>query len=71
MKYKDEKIERICKYCERAGALVNTDIVLCEKRGIVSAAGSCRKFIFDPLKYVPPKNAKIKKLEYVDIDDIN
>ena len=28
---------------------------MCPKRGVVSAAGSCRRFRYDPLKRVPPK----------------
>ena len=31
------------------------DQVMCLKRGIMSAAGSCRAFRYDPLTRVPPK----------------
>ena len=28
--------------------------ILCAKKGVVSRAGSCRAFRYDPLKRVPP-----------------
>ena len=68
MKKRYEELERSCRTCERAELLENKDIVLCEKKGIVAPNGLCRKFIYDPLKRVPPKIAPAPKLEYVDID---
>jgi hypothetical protein len=47
-------IEPRCAYCKR-GAQLGEDQVMCLKKGIVSAAGSCRGFRYDPLKRVPPK----------------
>lgn len=43
-----------CAYCQR-GTPLDDDKVMCVKKGIVSAAGSCRRFRYDPLKRVPPK----------------
>lgn len=43
-----------CAYCQR-GTPLDGDKVMCVKKGIVSAAGSCRRFRYDPLKRVPPK----------------
>ena len=60
--------EKMCRTCEHAEPLVDTDKVLCEKKGIVRADSVCRKFIYDALKRVPPKAAAAPKLEYVDID---
>ena len=50
----EKDIEPRCAYCKR-GALLDEDQVMCVKKGIVSPAGSCRKFKYDPLKRVPPK----------------
>ncbi len=43
-----------CAYCSH-GATLDEDHIMCIKKGIVSAAGSCRRFRYDPLKRVPPK----------------
>ncbi len=68
MKRKVPEIEKMCRTCEHAELLVDPDVVLCEKKGIVSAGNVCRKFIYDTLKRVPPKKAEAPKLEYIDID---
>ena len=41
-----------CAYCSR-GTQLNETHVLCKKRGITLASGSCRSFRYDPLKRVP------------------
>ena len=46
-------IEPRCAYCQR-GALLEEGKILCVKKGVVSPAGSCRRFQYDPLKRVPP-----------------
>lgn len=43
-----------CAYCQK-GTPLEDGQVMCVKKGIVSAAGSCRRFHYDPLKRVPPK----------------
>lgn len=50
----EKDIEPRCAYCKK-GARLDEDQVMCVKKGIVSPAGSCRKFKYDPLKRVPPK----------------
>ena len=63
------EIEKMCRTCEHAELLVDTDRVLCDRKGIVKADGICRKFVYDILKRVPPKNnPEAPKLEYIDID---
>ena len=49
-----KEIEPRCAYCQR-GAKLSDDKVMCLKKGIVSPAGQCRRFKYDPLKRVPPK----------------
>ena len=49
-------IEPRCAYCKR-GAALDEERVMCMKKGIVSAAGACRAFKYEPLKRVPPKPA--------------
>lgn len=43
-----------CAYCRR-GTSLGEDQVMCIKKGIVPAGGSCRAFRYDPLKRVPPR----------------
>lgn len=60
-------IEPRCAYCKK-GAQLEEDRVMCLKKGIVSASGSCRSFRYDPLKRVPPKplHADFSKLKDED-----
>ena len=46
-------IEPQCAYCKRGSPVSETE-VMCLKKGIVAADGSCRSFRYDPLKRVPP-----------------
>lgn len=50
----EKDIDPRCAYCKR-GVALDEDQIMCVKKGIVSPAGSCRKFKYDPLKRVPPK----------------
>ncbi len=50
-------IEPRCTYCAK-GSPLEKDTVLCPKKGVVSAGGSCRSFQYDPLKRVPPAPAQ-------------
>ena len=65
---KHANYECICAYCEKASGIYDEDTMICQSRGIVSKAYSCRKFIYDPLKRIPPKAISAPKLEYINID---
>ena len=49
-----KKIDPRCAYCAR-GVRLEEERILCAKKGIVTPAGSCRGFQYDPLKRTPPK----------------
>lgn len=49
-----KRIEKSCTYC-RFGTMLEENLALCTKRGVVSAERKCRKFRYDPLKRVPSK----------------
>ena len=51
-----ENIDPRCAYCAK-GSLLEGEQILCSKKGVVAASGSCRGFCYDPLKRVPPKPA--------------
>ena len=50
----EKGIEPRCGYCRRSAPLEDGK-VMCVKKGVVSAAGACRRFQYDPLKRVPPR----------------
>lgn len=54
-----KKIEPCCSWC-RSGVKISDTEVACIRRGIVSSAGSCRKFKYDPLKRDPPVTSPLK-----------
>lgn len=60
-------IDPRCAYCKK-GALLDEERVVCLKKGIVSAAGSCRGFRYDPLKRIPPKPVRADFSQLKDED---
>lgn len=66
---KIDKSERICAFCELATPLCNNDTVLCRINGVVTRDHKCKRFVYDPLKRIPPKAQTLPELEYINIDD--
>lgn len=62
-----KKITRSCSYCQR-GTAMEDDQILCQKRGVVSAYYSCRKFRYNPCKRVPAKMKALDLDKYKDVD---
>lgn len=62
-----KKIPRSCSYCT-CGTKLDSEQVLCTKRGVVSACASCRKFTYDPCKRVPPKPKALNFSQYKEED---
>ena len=50
----EKNMEPRCFYCVRYTPLDGEQVV-CIKKGVVPAGGSCRSFRYDPLKRVPPR----------------
>ena len=57
MKLFQKKIEPRCAYCVYGRPMGELQVA-CEKKGVMSAASSCRKFRNDPLKRTPPRPVK-------------
>lgn len=55
----NESIEPHCAYCAHCKP-DNEYQGVCEYRGIVAMAGSCRRFTYDALRRRPPKPARIR-----------
>ncbi len=63
----EKNMEPRCAYCKR-GAPLDEEQVMCLKKGIVSAGGSCGRFKYDPLKRIPlkPVTADFSRLKEED-----
>lgn len=62
-----KKIDRSCSYCI-FGTKIDEEQVLCIKKGVVSACGSCRKFKYDPCKRVPARPKPLDPSKYDNED---
>ena len=51
-----KEIEPRCVYCAN-GASIGNEQIACLHRGIVPEGYHCRRFVYDPLKRVPPQPA--------------
>lgn len=58
-----KNMEKRCAYCA-SGSLINEREVACPYKGVMDAAGACRRFAYDPLKRVPPRPAALKTEKY-------
>ena len=62
-----KKIEKSCTYC-RYGTMLDEEVALCTKRGVVSIGRKCRKFSYDPIKRVPSKPKAVNFDKYNNED---
>ena len=60
-------IEPCCAYCRRVTNISAAETV-CYKRGVVSSAGQCKSFKYDPFKRQPPAPAPIDGSKYTEED---
>ena len=67
---KDDRMEKTCRFCERAKTLSDGSVMLCEKLGVVGATFSCRRFRYDPLKRDPKRPRLEEALERLEFTDI-
>ncbi len=66
MKIYGNNIKPACAYCERGTKISSFEKVTCSKYGVVDDSYSCRKFIYDPTKRMPPKRVALPKFEKSD-----
>jgi hypothetical protein len=62
-----KSIEPRCSYCQRANPIENEEVI-CVKKGIVDESFSCRHFVYDPLKRIPPTPAVLDLSTLDDAD---
>ncbi len=58
-----KNMEKRCAYCA-SGSVLNEREVACPYKGVMDAAGSCRRFAYDPLKRIPPRPAALESKKY-------
>ena len=63
-----KNIEKSCSYCVHAANLVDSDRVLCSKKGMIPCEQDCKKFKYDPLKRNPVKS---KPKDFAQMDDVD
>ena len=49
-----KQIEPNCAYCSHSRDMDDT-MLACDREGIVPAGHACKRFVYDPLRRVPPK----------------
>ena len=50
-----KEIEKVCAYCEHGKPILGTEDIICPKKGLVKAYFCCGKFLYTPLRRIPPK----------------
>ena len=53
--YEEYDIAKKCAFCEYASPTLDTERMICRKKGIVSAEFSCRAFSYDLMKRAPKR----------------
>ena len=51
----DKDISPACKYCATGKAVEDDGVIICYKKGMVSADYSCRHYKYDPIKRQPKR----------------
>lgn len=64
MKLFSKQIQPKCEYCRHAQYFSGCEIVGCKHCGVMSLEGSCRHFVYDPLKRVPDPPAVFTPKNY-------
>lgn len=62
-----KKMARSCSYCIHSTVL-DEELMLCTKKGVVNAYKKCRKFSYDPCKRIPVKAKALDFNKYSEED---
>ena len=54
-------VEPRCEYCEHGTRSADGRQVFCKRKGVMPLAAKCRKYVYDPLKRVPFRQAQLKQ----------
>ena len=61
-------IEPKCRYCRFGTRVVESDTVLCPKKGVMDKNEYCKKFRYDALKRKPQTQAPTEVLTFTESD---
>lgn len=54
----NKKLQHRCEYCVHGIGILNSNEIICKKKGVTDRQDCCRRYKYDPLKRTP-ENAKI------------
>lgn len=58
-----KNMEKRCAYCAHGRSISETQVV-CKRKGVVDAGGHCFRFVYDPLRRVPPRPAALRTEQF-------
>lgn len=67
-----DNLDCFCGYCEYGTPVPSSDgemLVICPRKGLVSADYVCKAFRYDPLKREPKRKSADAEYEFVKIDE--
>lgn len=56
-------VEPRCEYCELGQRSADGRQVFCKRKGVVLPGEKCRKYVYDPLKRVPFRQAQLRQYQ--------
>lgn len=59
-------VEKRCEYCENGQRSADGTQIFCKKRGVVQPGEHCRRYVYDPLRRVPFRQAQLKTYQPED-----
>ncbi len=59
-------VEPRCEYCAHGQRSADGKQVFCPRKGVVQAGQHCRKYVYDPLKRIPFRQAELKEYSAED-----
>lgn len=68
LKLFSQTIPPSCSYCQFGFITQDRASVLCNKKGVMSPQGSCRKFRYAPLKRVPKRPRPLQLHDSADFE---
>lgn len=61
-------IDPACAYCSYGRRSKDSQMILCEKQGVVSPCFYCRKFHYSPFKRIPKRSPILPQFDKSDFE---
>ena len=59
-------VEPACEHCRWGRPTPNAQMILCQRNGVVAPYYSCKKYVYDPVKRVPKRAARLPEYKAED-----